>query len=109
MNENSYQINVGRATLVALIIFCLGALLVFIIFESNRASNETIAEGVSNELTLTIVIRTSEPEIQVEEVRQFDNQRQVSVNDYQIKEKIPFDLSQMEMKEEIPFDLNQME
>lgn len=115
MSENSYNRKVVRATLVALLIFSLGAFLAFVIFGLNHVPINEIVEGASNEATPTIVIRTSNPEIDgLDAESESDNQVQrvlneASVNfDYQMKE-IPFDLSQMEIKYEIPFDLSQVE
>lgn len=102
MNENSYNRKVVRATLVALLIFSLGAFLAFVIFRLNHASINEIVEGASNKATSTIVIKTSNPEIAVLGAEsESDNQLKRVLNeasvdfDYQIKE-IPFDLSQME-------------
>jgi uncharacterized protein YpmS len=114
MNENSYdqKNKIIRIIIIALIIFCLGCFFAFVIFESKKTSNE-IVEEASNEATLTIVIRTSEAEIEVSEVElESGNEGQEVTNEtsswcFQVSDEIPFDFSQMEFGEEIPFDFSQ--
>jgi hypothetical protein len=117
MNENSYneKENVGRATLVALIIFALGAFMAIVLFSLNVSTNEVVEEA-SNEATLTIVVRTSESRIEIEDVElESGSSSQEVVNeaseswDFQIKDEIPFDFSQTEFGEELPFDFSQTE